>query len=41
MTDADIIAETRRLEQEKRKLDQNMKRIANENKQLDARIKEN
>lgn len=41
MTDADLIQETRRLESEKRNLDQSLKRIANENKQLDARIKEN
>ena len=41
MTEADLIAETRRLEGEKRKIDQNVKRVANENKQLDARIKEN
>jgi hypothetical protein len=41
MTEADLIAETRRFEGEKRKLEQNVKRVANENKQLDARIKEN
>jgi 26S proteasome regulatory subunit T5 len=41
MTEADLIAETRRLENEKRKMDQTVKKIANENKQLDARIKEN
>jgi len=41
MTDADIINETRRLESEKRNLDAKLKRMANENKQLDLRIKEN
>jgi ATP-dependent 26S proteasome regulatory subunit len=41
MTEADLINETRRLEGEKRKQDQTAKRVQNENKQLDARIKEN
>ena len=41
MTEADLINETRRLEGEKRKQDQTAKRLGNENKQLDARIKEN
>lgn len=41
MTDADLINETRRLESEKRNLDAKLKRMANENKQLDLRIKEN
>lgn len=41
MTEADLINETRRLEAEKRKQDQTAKRVQNENKQLDARVKEN
>lgn len=41
MTDADLIAETRRLEGEAKKCVTNQKRIQNENKQLDSRIKEN
>lgn len=41
MTDADLINETRRLESDKRNLDAKLKRMANENKQLDSRIKEN
>lgn len=41
MTEADLINETRRLEDLSRKTTQNMKRVQNENKQYDARIKEN
>lgn len=41
MTDADLIAETRRLESEAKKFVTNGKRVLNENKQLDGRIKEN
>lgn len=35
MTEGDLINETRRLEAEKRKAEQQLKRVANENKQLD------
>ena len=41
MTDADLIAATRDLESEVRKTKQQITRITQETKQLDARVKEN
>jgi hypothetical protein len=41
MTEADLIAETRKLEFEVRKTNQNTKRINLDNRQLEARIVEN
>ena len=41
MTDANLIAETRRLESEAKKFATTQRKVLNENKQLDARIKEN